>query len=61
LALPAWENAPEEKIMPSHNLVVAEKPSVAVSIANVLGVKNRKDGYLEGNGWLVSWCVGHLV
>lgn len=42
-------------------LVLAEKPSVAQSIAKVLGVTGRKDGYLEGNGYLVSWCVGHLV
>ena len=42
-------------------LVVSEKPSVAMSIAKVLGAKSRRDGYMEGNGWLVSWCVGHLV
>ena len=42
-------------------LVVAEKPSVAQSLAAVLGAKEKKDGYLEGGGWLVSWCVGHLV
>ena len=42
-------------------LVVAEKPSVAQSLAAVLGAKEKKDGYLEGSGWLVSWCVGHLV
>lgn len=42
-------------------LVIAEKPSVAQSIAAVLGVSQRKDGYLEGNEYLVSWCVGHLV
>lgn len=42
-------------------LVVAEKPSVAQSLAAVLGAKVKKDGYLEGGGWLVSWCVGHLV
>lgn len=42
-------------------LVVAEKPSVAHSLAAVLGAKEKKDGYLEGGGWLVSWCVGHLV
>ena len=42
-------------------LVVAEKPSVAMSYAKVLGVTSRQDGYLEGNGYLVSWCVGHLV
>lgn len=42
-------------------LVIAEKPSVAQSIAKVLGAFVRKDGYLEGGGYLVSWCVGHLV
>ena len=42
-------------------LVIAEKPSVAQSIAAVLGVKERKDGYLEGKEYLVSWCFGHLV
>ena len=45
----------------SYQLVIAEKPSVAQSIATVLGAKNKKDGYLEGNGYLVSWCIGHLV
>ena len=43
------------------NLVIAEKPSVAQSIAKVLGCTGRQDGYLEGNGYLVSWCVGHLI
>ena len=42
-------------------LVVAEKPSVAQTIGKVLGATSRKDGYLEGEGHLVSWCVGHLV
>ena len=42
-------------------LVVAEKPSVAQTIGKVLGAISRKDGYLEGEGYLVSWCVGHLV
>lgn len=42
-------------------LVLAEKPSVAQSIAKVIGAASRKDGYLEGNGYIVSWCVGHLV
>ena len=44
-----------------YNLVIAEKPSVAQSIARVLRCTGRQDGYLEGNGYLVSWCVGHLV
>ena len=42
-------------------LVLAEKPSVAQSIAKVLGANKREEGYLEGNGYIVSWCVGHLV
>lgn len=42
-------------------LVIAEKPSVAQSIAKVLGATSRKDGYMEGNNYIVSWCVGHLV
>ena len=44
-----------------YRLVISEKPSVAMSYAKVLGATSRKDGYLEGNGYLVSWCVGHLV
>lgn len=42
-------------------LALAEKPSVAQSLAKVLGANKRCDGYLEGNGYIVSWCVGHLV
>ncbi len=42
-------------------LVVAEKPSVARDLARVLGVKQRKDGFLEGNGWVITWCIGHLA
>lgn len=42
-------------------LVIAEKPSVAMSIAKLIGAKNKKDGYYEGNDYRVSWCVGHLV
>ena len=42
-------------------LVIAEKPSVAQTIAAALGVKEKKDGYIEGVGYLISWCVGHLV
>ena len=45
----------------SHTLVIAEKPSVARSIAGVIGADQKQDGYLEGNGYLVSWCIGHLV
>ena len=47
--------------MTTQTLIIAEKPSVAQTIAAALGVKNKKDGYIEGNGYLVSWCVGHLV
>ena len=42
-------------------LVITEKPSVARSIANVIGAYKRQDGYFEGSGYLVSWCIGHLV
>ena len=42
-------------------LVIAEKPSVAQSIAKVLGASERKNGFLQGNGYVVSWCIGHLV
>ena len=42
-------------------LVIAEKPSVAQTIAAALGVKEKKDGFIEGGGYLISWCVGHLV
>lgn len=42
-------------------LVITEKPSVAQSIAKVLSATKRCNGYLEGNGYLISWCVGHLV
>ena len=45
----------------TYKLVIAEKPSVARSIAGVIGAKEKHDGYLEGNGYLVSWCIGHLV
>ena len=47
--------------MAQYKLVIAEKPSVAQSLAAVIGATVRKDGYLEGNGWRVSWCVGHLA
>ena len=42
-------------------LVITEKPSVARAYADALGVKDAKDGYIEGNGYIISWCVGHLV
>ena len=44
-----------------YRLVITEKPSVASAIAKVIGAKERKDGYFQGGGYLVSWCVGHLV
>jgi len=42
-------------------LVIAEKPSVAANIAKVIGANNREDGFFSGNGYLVTWCVGHLI
>ena len=42
-------------------LVIAEKPSVAFSIASVIGADTKQDGYMEGDGYIVSWCYGHLV
>ncbi|MDK4501217.1 DNA topoisomerase 3 [Fusobacterium necrophorum] len=42
-------------------LIISEKPSVAISISKVLGATKKKDGYYEGNGYRVSWCVGHLI
>ena len=42
-------------------LVIAEKPSVAISITKVVGANKKKDGYYEGNGYRVSWCIGHLI
>ena len=42
-------------------LVITEKPSVARSIAAVIGATDRQEGYLRGNSYLVSWCIGHLV
>ena len=47
--------------MTKHKLVIAEKPSVAQSIAKVIGANKHCDGYLEGNGYIVSWCLGHLI
>ena len=45
----------------THKLIIAEKPSVAKSIASALGAKSGADGCFQGNGLIVSWCVGHLV
>ena len=44
-----------------YKLIITEKPSVAKAYADVLGAKKKQDGYFEGNGYLISWCVGHLV
>ena len=44
-----------------YRLVITEKPSVAAAIAKVIGATKRNDGYFQGGGYLVSWCVGHLV
>ena len=43
------------------NVVVAEKPSVARDLAKVLGANQRRDGFLEGNGWKITWALGHLA
>ncbi|MBQ8400470.1 MAG: DNA topoisomerase III, partial [Clostridia bacterium] len=42
-------------------LIICEKPSVGLAVSSVLGAKTRHDGYMEGNGYLVSWCYGHLA
>lgn len=42
-------------------LVISEKPSVAAALSSVLGAKQRRDGYYEGGGYIVSWCIGHLI
>ena len=41
--------------------IIAEKPSVARDIARIVGANNKQDGYLEGNGYLVTWAMGHLI
>ena len=48
--------------MPKH-IIITEKPSVAMEFAKVLGVDNkqRRDGYLESENWIITWCIGHLV
>ncbi len=53
--------AVRKTVMPMLKLVIAEKPSVAVSIANVIGADKKCKGYREGNGYIVSWCIGHLA
>ena len=47
--------------MSTYKLVIAEKPSVAQAIAKALGVTEKKDGYIQGKGYIISWCIGHLV
>ncbi len=47
--------------MTSYKLVIAEKPSVAMTIGRVLNARKRQDGYIEGSGYIISWCIGHLV
>ena len=42
-------------------LIIAEKPSVANSIAKIVNATTSKNGYKTGNGYIVSWCIGHLV
>ena len=42
-------------------LVIGEKPSVSCELAKVLGAEKKKNGYMEGSGYIVSWCFGHLV
>ena len=53
--------AVRKTVMLMLKLVIAEKPSVAVSIANVIGADKKCKGYREGNGYIVSWCIGHLA
>ena len=42
-------------------LIICEKPSVAQDYARILGVSGRKDGYIENDTWVITWCVGHLI
>ena len=42
-------------------LVICEKPSVGAAVAAALGVREKKDGYIEGNGYVISWCIGNPV
>lgn len=60
-AIVRWNDGSRKGGKQTMKLVIAEKPSVAQSLATVIGATVRKDGYLEGNGWRVSWCVGHLA
>ena len=47
--------------MPKQKLVIAEKPSVGMALAKVLGARGKRKGYMIGGGYIVSWCVGHLA
>jgi DNA topoisomerase-3 len=51
----------KKEALPMPKLVICEKPGQAQAYAAVLGAKKRRDGFIEGNGWIVSWCFGHLV
>jgi len=42
-------------------LIVSEKPSVGRELAGIVGAKNKKDGFIEGNGYIISWAIGHLT
>ena len=42
-------------------LVICEKPSVGAAVAAALGVTGKKDGYIENDKYIISWCIGHLV
>jgi len=50
----------EEQIV-AKSLIITEKPSVAQEFARILGVSGRNDGYIENDGYVITWCVGHLV
>ena len=47
--------------LPKQKLVIAEKPSVGMALAKVLGARGKRKGYMIGGGYIVSWCVGHLA
>ena len=47
--------------MPKQKLVIAEKPSVGMALAKVLGCHGKRKGYMIGSGYIVSWCIGHLA
>ena len=49
------------KFYPNMKAIIAEKPSVGMDIARVVGATDKKDGYCTGNGYMVTWALGHLV